>query len=51
MSTAAEKAIEDSRRALELDPGNGFLTDHLERAYERKIEYLRDAARIVEWEG
>jgi len=46
-----EQAIEDSRLALALDPDNEFLTDHLERVYERKLEYLRDAARVAEWEG
>lgn len=46
-----ERAIEDSRLALALDPDNEFLTDHLERVYERKLEYLRDAARVAEWEG
>lgn len=44
-----ERAIEDSRRALALDPGNAFLVDHLERAYREKAEYLREAASIVEW--
>lgn len=44
-----EQAIEDSRRALAVDPGNDFLTDHLDQVYERKLEYLRDAVRIVEW--
>jgi anti-sigma factor RsiW len=44
-----EQAIEDSRRALEQDPGNEFLASHLERVYERKLEYLREAARVAEW--
>lgn len=44
-----EQAIVDSRRALELDPGNEFLSEHLERVYERKLSYLRDAARVAEW--
>jgi anti-sigma factor RsiW len=44
-----EQAIVDSRRALEMDPGNDFLSEHLERVYERKLSYLRDAARVAEW--
>lgn len=44
-----EQAIVDSRRALELDPGNEFLSEHLERVYERKLSYLRDAAQVAEW--
>lgn len=44
-----EMAIADSHRALAQDPGNGFLADHLERVYQRKLTYLRDAARVAEW--
>ena len=44
-----ERAIEDSRSALAQDPGNEFLSDHLTRVYERKIEYLRDVTRVAEW--
>ena len=44
-----ERAIEDSRRALAQDPANEFLTDHLDRAYERKVDYLREAAEIARW--
>lgn len=47
--TVIERAIEDSRRALALDPANSFLREHLERAYERKLSYLQEAAGIVEW--
>lgn len=46
-----EQAIADSRRALAQDPGNDFLEEHLRRVYERKLEYLRDAARVAEWSG
>jgi hypothetical protein len=46
-----ERAIEDSQQALLQDPGNEFLTDHLERVYQRKLTYLRDAARVAEWAG
>lgn len=44
-----EKAIEDSRQALALDPGNEFLSQHLERVYQRKLAYLREATQVVEW--
>lgn len=46
-----EQAIADSQRALAQDPGNDFLTEHLRRAYQRKLEYLRDAARAAERAG
>ena len=46
-----ERAIADSHRALALDPGNEFLTQHLERVYQRKIEYLNDVARVIDWAG
>lgn len=46
-----ERAIEDSYRALALDPENHFVRDHLERTYERKLEYLREIASIVERAG
>lgn len=46
-----EQAIADSRQALQLDPGNAFLTEHLERMYRRKLTYLQDAVRVVQWEG
>ena len=46
-----EQAIADSRQALELDPGNAFLTEHLERMYRRKLTYLEDVVRVVQWEG
>lgn len=44
-----DRAIADSRRALELDPANPFLERYLEGAYERKLEYLRQAAEVAEW--
>ena len=44
-----EQAIEDSMLALQQDPGNEFLAAHLDRVYERKLTYLRDAARVAEW--
>lgn len=43
-----DRAIEESRRALELDPGNAFLKEHLQRAWARKIAYLQDATSLLE---
>ena len=44
-----ERAIEDSRRALAQDPANEFLGAHLEREYQRKLSYLREATDIARW--
>ena len=44
-------AIEDSRRALLVDPENDFLEEHLARSWERKRDYLQDAVRVAEWAG
>jgi hypothetical protein len=46
-----EQAIADSREALAQDPGNAFLVQHLERMYRRKLVYLQDAVRLVEYGG
>jgi hypothetical protein len=46
-----EQAIVDSREALALDPGNAFLSEHLERMYRRKLVYLQDAVRVSQWSG
>jgi hypothetical protein len=46
-----EQAIADSREALVQDPGNTFLAQHLERMYRRKLVYLQDAVRLVEFGG
>lgn len=46
-----ERAIDESVRALEVDPGNAFLEEHLERAWREKAEFLREAALITGWEG
>lgn len=46
-----EQAIADSREALAQDPGNTFLAQHLERMYRRKLVYLQDAVRLVEFGG
>jgi len=43
-----DRAIAESLDALTLDPGNRFLEEHLRRAYERKVEYLREAAALVD---
>jgi anti-sigma factor RsiW len=46
-----ERAIGESRRALEVDPGNEYLRQHLDRAYRDKADFLREVALISEWEG
>ncbi len=42
-----DRAISESRNALASDPGDAFLREHLDRTYERKVTYLREATRIV----
>ena len=46
-----QRAIDESLRALEVDPGNPFLRDHLEQAYREKADFLREATRMAAWEG
>jgi anti-sigma factor RsiW len=46
-----DRAIQDSRKALATDPANPFLLEHLDRAYQQKVDYLREAAGIAEWAG
>lgn len=46
-----ERAIEESRQALLVDPENAFLRSHLDRAFQRKRDYLQEATLIVEWAG
>lgn len=46
-----ERAIDESRQALAVDPGNTFLVDHLERAYRHKLTYLREAVQLAGWSG
>lgn len=46
-----QRAIDESVRALEVDPGNPFLRDHLEQAYREKADFLREATRLASWEG
>lgn len=43
-----DRAIDDSRRALERDPSSVFLQGHLAEALERKVGYLREAAQVVQ---
>ena len=40
-------AIRECVRALEADPGNRFLEDHLAQAVETKVTFLRDATAFV----
>lgn len=40
-------AIAECVRALEADPGNRFLEDHLAQAVETKVTFLRDATAFV----
>ena len=42
-----DRAISDALQALEVDPENRYLEDHVTRAYERKVAYLRDATSLV----
>lgn len=42
-----DRAIRESRAALAVDPGNPFLEEHLEGALERKVDYVREAARLL----
>ena len=42
-----DRAISESVRALEADPGNAFLESHLARSVEIKANYLREATAFV----
>ena len=44
-----DRAIEESSAALAADPGNEYLLEHLGRAFERKVDYLRNASDISGW--
>jgi hypothetical protein len=46
-----QQAIDESRQALVVDPGNAFLVEHLERAYREKADFLREAAGLADWVG
>jgi hypothetical protein len=42
-----DRAIEQARTALDKDPGNAYLNDHLARTMRKKIEVLRRAADLA----
>lgn len=44
---AIDRAIEESVRALEADPANSFLTNHLVSARQRKLALLRRASALT----
>lgn len=46
-----QRAIDESARALAVDPANAFLREHLQRAYREKAAFLREVGAIVDWEG
>jgi hypothetical protein len=48
---AIDRAIDQSRRALEKDPANIFLNTHLAAARNRKLALLRSATALVETKG
>ena len=48
---AIDGAIEESRRALEQDPANIYLNNHLARARQQKLSLLRRAAAIATAKG
>jgi anti-sigma factor RsiW len=43
-----DRAIGQARKALESDPGNPYLNDHLARTMRKKIEVLRRAADLAQ---
>lgn len=48
---AIDRAIAESRRALEADPGNVYLNNHLATARQRKLSLLRRATALAHTEG
>ena len=42
-----DRAIQESVKALQSDPGNSFLESHLARSVETKASYLREAMVFV----
>ena len=48
---AIDKAIEQSRRALAVDPANVYLNSHLADARQRKLALLRRATALVGTKG
>lgn len=43
-----DRAIAEARGALEVDPGNRFLEDHLRTHEARRLEYLRQTTALLE---
>lgn len=43
-----DRAIRESYEALDVDPGNEFVEEHLRRAVERKVTYLQEATALLE---
>lgn len=48
---AIDKAIDDSRKALDADPANVYLNNHLADARQRKLALLRRATALVATKG
>jgi hypothetical protein len=48
---AIDRAIDESRRALEGDPANAYLNSHLADARQRKLALLRRATSLVQPQG
>ncbi|HEY7058332.1 MAG TPA: hypothetical protein VH458_17495, partial [Vicinamibacterales bacterium] len=48
---AIDQAIDQSRRALEADPANIYLYNHLAEARQRKLALLRRASALVSPKG
>jgi anti-sigma factor RsiW len=42
-----DRAIDQARKALDADPNNAYLNDHLARTMRKKIEVLRRAANLA----
>ena len=42
-----DRAIRESRRALEVEPGDAFLKEHLARAYRTKVQYLQEVTQVT----
>jgi hypothetical protein len=43
-----DRAIQESLDALAVDPGNAFVENHLRTSVERKVDYLRQAATLLD---
>ena len=43
-----ERSIAEATEALRSDPQNQYVAEHLQRSYERKAQYLREAIDVVE---